>query len=143
VRQLLTILIFLTSAHSFGQATEEFIDSSPLDSVITYIGKAPDFKDNGLIIKFSGDAQLFFNELAKLHTNDVKQSNRTKYTLYIPTTTQPYWVFGSYSVFAKITEKTDYQLIEIHFKAYSNPDNYKMYGAAKEYQLLINKLLKL
>ena len=142
MRQLLTILFILTSVLSFGQASESFIEASPMDSVITYKGKAPGYKDTGLIIKFSADAQLFFNELAKFHTYDVKQSSRTKYTLYIPTTDKPYWVYGDYSVFAKITEKEEYQLIEIHFKAYSNPDNYKMSGAAKEYQRIINRLLK-
>lgn len=143
MRQLLTILIILTSIHTIGQANESFINASPMDSVVTYKGKAPAFKDNGLIIKFSGDAQLFFNELAKFHTNDVKQSHRTKYTFYIPSTAQPYWVYGDYSVIAKITEKAAYQLIEIHFKAYSNPDNYKMYGAAQDYQMIINRLLKI
>jgi len=113
-----------------------------MDSVVTYNGTAPGFKDNGLIIKFSGDAQLFFNELARFHTYEVKQSNRTKYTLFIPTTDKPYWVFGDYSVFAKITIKESYELVEIHFKAYSNPDNYKMSAAAKAYQKIINTLLK-
>lgn len=126
----------------FAQETkEELIASSPMDTVIQYQGKGSLFKGNCVFVKFSKDPQLFFNELVALHLLDEDMLERTESTLAIYETTKPYWVYGRYSVFAEFKQEADYYLIEVYFKAYSNPENYKISSAPAAYQRLVNKIL--
>lgn len=141
MKSIILIFTFVCGIASSAQTKAELIESSVKDSVITYAGEGDLGKGNCLLIKFTADAQLFFNELASLHAKTEEQVKRTKNTLAINPTTTPYWVYGEYSVFATIQAKEDYQLITVYFKAYSNPENYKMYGAARTYQELLNKIL--
>lgn len=142
MKQSLSILFLIAAFSLNAQSKDELIISSPLDSVVTYAGVGETMKGNCLFIKFSGDGQLFFNELASLHTQDPKSVYRTETNLSINSTSQPYWVYGDYSVFASLEKKEGYDLITIYFKAYSNPENYKIYGANFEYQRIVNRLVK-
>jgi hypothetical protein len=137
----LSIYVLFLAATSMAQSKNELIEKSMMDSIIQFEGEGALLKGNCLFVKFSGDAQLFFNQLAFFHAQDNDQLARTKNTLSIYETSKPYWVFGPYSVFAEFFEKEGYQLIEISFKAYSNPDNYKIVSAIKPYQQIINQLL--
>ena len=142
MRSLLAIVFTFAVSISFSQSKESLINSSPKDSVIQYEGEGVLRTGNCLILKYSGDAQAFFTELIYLHVQDEHQIERTETTLAIYETTKPYWIYGRYSVFAQQFEKSDHTLIEIWFMGYSNPDNLKIYGAAREYQRIVNKLLK-
>lgn len=136
---LIAFLSILTLGYS-QNSKDQLINISQKDTVIQYEGEGTFNSGNCLIIKFTGDPQRFFNELARFHAQDEDQVERTESTLAIFETSKPYWVYGRYSVFAEISKKDDYSLIQIHFKAYSNPDNYRIYGAAREYQDIINRI---
>lgn len=141
MKAIILIFTFVCGISSIAQTKAELIESSVKDSVISYPGEGELGKGNCLLIKFTADAQLFFNELASLHAGSEEQVKRTKSTMAINPTKTPYWVYGEYSVFATIQPKEGYELITVYFKAYSNPENYRMYGAAKTYQGFINKIL--
>ncbi|MEX1003445.1 MAG: hypothetical protein WDZ35_15105 [Crocinitomicaceae bacterium] len=133
----------LLGFYAGAQKKDSLIASSALDSVITYGGEGDLMKGNCLFVKFTGDPQLFFNQLANFHAQGEKQIERTDTTLSIYQTTKPYWVYGRYSVFASFTDQKEYQYIEIYFRAYNYPENYYMYGgAASAYQKMINQILQ-
>ena len=142
MKTCLLILSCLIFSLVFAQDKESLIKIAPLDSVVQYEGEGEQAKGNCLIIKLTADPQQLFNELINLHVLDKDQIERSENTLAIYNTTKPYWVYGKYSVFATIYDKDNYQLIEIYFKAYSNPYNYKMVPAAEIYQKIVNKLAK-
>lgn len=139
----ITTLIFsiFVFTQAFAQSKDEMIENAPMDTVIQYPGEGVLFKGNCLFVKFSKDPQLLMNEIAKLHTQDEDLVERTKNQLIIYNTTKPYWVYGQYSVYVDLYETADYALIEIYYKAYSNPENYRIMGAAPTYQKIVNSLL--
>ena len=141
MRILLTLITALSFTFSFAQSKEEMIEQAPMDSVIQYPGEGVLLKGNCLFIKFTGNAQQFFNELAKFHVQDDDQIERTKNSLTIYDTAKPFWVYGKYTVYADLLELEDYTLIEIYFKAYSNPENYRIVNANNSYQEIVNRLL--
>ncbi|MCB9225426.1 MAG: hypothetical protein R2780_12585 [Crocinitomicaceae bacterium] len=142
MRLLLLGIFFIISFNGLAQTKDQLILDGPKDSVLVYAGEGFLAKGNCLLIKFTGDGQLFFNELASFHAQDENQIQRTELELNVYHITKPYWVYGTYSVHAKLETRGTYTLIEIYFQAYNNPGNYKMHGADKAYQEIINKLLK-
>lgn len=110
------------------------------DTVMAYIGSAPNYYDTSVLLKYSGTAKLLFNELVSLHALDPDAVERTPKTIYIPQTNSPYWVYGTYSVYGNFQQKEGYALIEIWFSAYNRPGNYKMTGAPEVYQKIVNRL---
>lgn len=142
IMKLSLLVLFLFSFSAYSQTKKELIENGPLDSVLVFVGGESILEGPALYIKFSGNPQLFFNELAKLHTYEAAQVDRTENRLTVPETTKPYWVYGTYSVHAQIFPKEDYSLIEVYFLAYANPSNYRIYGSEQAYQKIINELLK-
>lgn len=141
--RLLFTLCFIGSFWALAQTDKSvLIESGPLDSVLVFEGSESILEGPALYIKFTGNPQDFFNELAKLHTYEAAQVERSESQLTVPSTSKPYWVYGNYSVHAKISPKADYSLIEIYFLAYSNPSNYRIHGSEQAYQKLINSILK-
>ena len=141
--KLILIFLLTSSLTVFSQTDKaKLIESGPLDSVLVFEGSGSILDGPILYIKFTENPQIFFNELAKLHTYEAAQVNRSENQLTVPSTTKPYWVYGTYSVHAKITPKDDYSLIEIYFLAYSNPSNYRIYGSEQAYQEIVNRILK-
>lgn len=137
-------LIFLLLAFtiSFGQSTKkDFIAAMPMDSCMMYNGGSSLIDGTCYIIKFTGNGQSFLNELAKFHIQDEGKTERSEAELFIKETTKPYWVYGTYSVDARLFPETTHVRIEIVFKAYSNPANYTMYGAEAAYQKIVNSIL--
>jgi hypothetical protein len=131
MRFLFSLLILFIAQAAFCQTKEELIASVPLDSVIVYQGEGFLSTGNCLILKYSGDPQVFFNELAAFHTHEEGQIDRTEVTINMYNVNKPYWVYGNYSVHAGMASKSDHTLIQIHFQAYNNPGNYKMHNEIK------------
>lgn len=140
MRLTLLTISFLIFTASFAQTKEEMIEQAPMDSVIQYPGEGALYKGNCLFIKFTGDSEALFNEITSLHIQDDDQVDRTKLSLTIYDTSKPYWVYGKYTVFVDLFMLEDFTLVEIYFKAYSNPENYKIIGASGSYQQIVNRL---
>ncbi|UKN02592.1 hypothetical protein K6119_03580 [Paracrocinitomix mangrovi] len=143
MKSLTTVLFFISiSIIGFSQSKEDLIKSSPKDSVVTYEGEGKLKKGNCLLIKFTGDPVLFFNELIAMHVVKDDQLEMTENSMVIYETSKPFWVYNTYTVYASFSKKDGYSLIEVSFKAYANPYNYQMAQAPKAYQAIIEKLLK-
>lgn len=138
---ILSILLF-SFGITYSQTKDELILNGEKDSVLTYPGDGFLAKGNCLLIKFTGDPQEFFNKLAEYHAFEETQIDRTLLELNIYEITKPYWVYGTYSVHAKLEKRGTFTLIEIYFTAYNNPGHYKMHGADKAYQEIIKTILK-
>ena len=139
---LLSILLFGFGWSSIAQSSKDsLIQSIENDTVVAFKGTAPNFYEQSVIIKYTGEAKLFFNELVAMHAQDPNAVERTPTTLYIPQSNNPYWVYGSYSVYANFQQKEDYAIIEIWFSAYNRPGNYLMVSAPAVYQKVVNRLL--
>lgn len=135
--------ILFVSLSAVGQLSKtEFIKNGDLDTVLVFEGSGSILEGPALYIKFTGNPQHFFNELAKLHTYEASQLQRTENRLTVPATTKPYWVYGEYSVHAEIFPEDGYSLIEIYFLAYANPSNFRIYGSEEAYQKLVNSILE-
>lgn len=141
MKYFLTYLVILIGTLGLSQSKEEFIKTVELDTVVQYEGEGALSLGNCLVLKFTGDAKQFINQLVGFHAQTEEQVERTTSTLAIYETSKPYWIYGKYSVFAEMRSTDNYTYIEIYFVGYSNPDNLKIRGAAPEYQKLVNKVL--
>lgn len=142
IKILSLVMLFSINEHCLSQSKTDFIEKIALDSVSTYKGEQETLKGSCLIIKYTANPQHFLTALARLHTEDPSQHQRSENEIFIPSTSTPYWVYGSYSVNAHLIKKDKYTLIDISFKAYNRTSNYMIYGAEKEYQAIIDSLLK-
>lgn len=141
MRHTLSIFFILFLTKSYAQSKEEFLKTVEMDTVVQYEGEGALSLGNCLMLKFTGDAKEFINQLVGFHAQSEDQVERTTTTMAIYETTKPYWIYGRYSVFAEMWPYDNYTYIEIYFVGYSNPDNLKIYGAAPAYQKLVNKVL--
>jgi hypothetical protein len=112
------------------------------ERLINYEGNGSLLDDSSLLIKYTGNPQRFLDELHSLHVQNPEAVKRTESSFEIPSTNKPMWVYGSYSVYAILTSKDDYVLIEVIFSAYNRPGNYKMLSAPIVYQEIVNRLPK-
>jgi hypothetical protein len=138
------LLIALISVSIFSLAQkdkESFINSLEKDTAVAFRGTAPDYYDPSVIIKYTGEAKQFFNELVAMHATDPNAVERSPKTIYIPQTNRPFWVYGEYSVYGNIQQKEGYAIIEVWYSAYNRPGNHVMSSAPSVYQKVINRLL--
>ena len=143
MKPLLFFTFLIIGLIGYSQSVKDsLIEASVLDSVITYEGNGGLLDDNSLLIKYTGNPQRFLDELHTLHVLNPDAVRRTESSIAIPETNKPMWVYGHYSVYATLTDKGDYVLIEIIFSAYNRPGNHKMYSAPRVYQEIVNRLPK-
>ena len=110
MRSILFGIFLLIAPFAFSQSKDELILDGPKDSVLVYAGEGFLSKGNCLLIKFTGDSQEFFNALASFHANDEDQIKRTTEEINIYNVSKPYWVYGTYSVHAKIEQRGTFAL---------------------------------
>jgi hypothetical protein len=142
MKSTLIIVLSIFCSTAIGQTKDDLILNGPKDSVLTYPGEGFLATGNCLLIKFTGDSQKFLNELVAFHANEEDQVNRVENKMDIFMVSKPYWVLGTYSVHAELETRGTFTLVEIYFKAYNNPGRYKMHGADKAYQKIVDKILK-
>jgi hypothetical protein len=139
------LLVSVLTISSFNLKAQELRDSLfnviATDTVVAFSGTAPKYYDCSVLIKYTGDPKKLFNELAAMHALDPDAVQRTPITLYIPQTNRPFWVYGTYSVYANFRQKPDYALVEIWYSAYNRPGNHVMTSAPEVYQKVVNRLL--